>query len=171
MGHDPQHPWRQKFDVVLAELARDLKTSEDYRRQIEALKEELLGHPAIQRYVTSMWDNVQKAIVADIRREESLIARGLERGIASLGETLASDEPSRARLNRWLRSAIVKVVEAQRHEIGRLIADTIRRWDTNTFTERIESYVGDDLQYVRINGTVIGGLIGLVIHAASLAFH
>jgi uncharacterized membrane-anchored protein YjiN (DUF445 family) len=82
---------------------------------------------------------------------------------------MRDDEAARAPLNRWLRGVIVRVAETQREEIGRLISDTVARWDSKTFTERIESYVGDDLQYVRINGTLIGGLVGLLIHAASRA--
>jgi len=168
MSRDRQHPWREKFDAVLAELAGELKTSPVYRQRLDALKAGLLEHPAFHRYLSRVWDGLQEAVAADVAGERSLIAHALERGIASLGETLASDEATRGRLNRWLRSAIVRVVETQRHEIGQLIADTIGRWDTGTFTDRIESYVGDDLQYIRINGTVIGGLIGLGLHGVSL---
>jgi uncharacterized membrane-anchored protein YjiN (DUF445 family) len=167
MSRDLEHPWRKKFDAVLAELAHDLKTSDEYQRRLDVFKAELLDHPALQHYLASVWDEVQSAVLADIGRDDSVIVNTLERGLAALADTLNGDAQARARLNRWLRSAIVRVVEAQRHEVGHLIAETIRRWDAQVFTERIESYVGDDLQYVRINGTLIGGLVGLGIHAVS----
>jgi uncharacterized membrane-anchored protein YjiN (DUF445 family) len=169
LGHDPQHPWRRKLDEVLTALGEDLKTSPDYGRKLTALKGELLDHPVLQQYVAGVWDDVQKAIAADVGREGSVIAQAVEQGIKAFAAALVADETARERLNRWLRGAIVRVTEAQRDQIGQLIADTIRRWDPVTFTERIESYVGDDLQYIRINGTLIGGLVGLAIHAVSLA--
>ena len=168
IGRDRQHPWRRKLDELLAGLAQDLKTSEHYRRALETLKVELLRHPALHGYMAALLDDLLAAIRADVARQESVIARVLEQGIASFAGALAAEEPARAPLNRWLRGAIVRVAEAQRHEVGRLIADTIRAWDPQTFTDRIESYVGEDLQYIRINGTIIGGLVGLAIRAVSL---
>lgn len=167
MSHDLQHPWRKKFDAVLAQLADDLRTSGNYRHRLDALRVELLEHPALRDYVANVWNDVRAAIVADVARDDSLTARQLERVIVAFAAALRGDDAARTPLNRWLRSAIAKVVEAQRHEIGHLIAETIRRWDAETFTRRIEAYVGDDLQFIRINGTVIGGMIGLALHAAS----
>jgi uncharacterized membrane-anchored protein YjiN (DUF445 family) len=169
MARDPEHPWRQKFDAALAGLAEDLKSSDAYRRQLAAFKTELIANPALQRQLASAWDAVLGAVIADLERPESLVVRQLERGIAGFADGMRRDDAARARLNRWLRGVIVRVAESQRHEIGLLIAGTIQRWDARTFTERIESYVGDDLQYVRINGTLIGGLVGLAIHAISRA--
>jgi len=167
MARDPDHPWRQKLDTALAGLAEDLKTSEEYRQRLEAVKAEFVDHPAMQNYIGGLWDAAVAALHADLARDDSLVVAQVERGIRSFAEAMSSDEAARAPLNRWLRGVIVRVAEAQREEIGRLISDTVARWDSRTFTERIESYVGDDLQYVRINGTLIGGLVGLVIHAAS----
>lgn len=169
MARDPEHPWRQKLDSALVALAEDLKTSEEYRQRVEVVKAEFVAHPALQNYIGGVWDAVVAALRADLGREDSLLVAQLERGIAGFAETMQSDAAARAPLNRWLRGAVVRVAEAQRAEIGRLISDTVARWDPGTFTERIESYVGDDLQYVRINGTLIGGLVGIAIHAFSRA--
>jgi uncharacterized membrane-anchored protein YjiN (DUF445 family) len=169
MARDPEHPWRQKLDAALGELAEDLKTSADYRQRLEAVKAELLAQPALQNYIGSVWDAVVSALRADLARDDSLVVEQITRGVAGFAAAMRDDATARAPLNRWLRGVIVRVAEAQREEIGRLISDTVARWDATTFTERIESYVGDDLQYVRINGTLIGGLVGLLIHAASRA--
>jgi uncharacterized membrane-anchored protein YjiN (DUF445 family) len=169
MARDPDHPWRQKLDSALIALAEDLKTSEEYRQRVEIVKAELVAQPALQDYIGGVWDAVIAALRADLGHEDSLLVAQLERGIAEFAERMAGDAAARAPLNRWLRGAIVRVAEAQRTEIGRLISDTVARWDAGTFTERIESYVGDDLQYVRINGTIIGGLVGIAIHAFSRA--
>lgn len=169
MARDPEHPWRQKLDVALAELAEDLKRSEDYRRQLAAFREELVANAALQQQLAGAWDAVLAALRADLAQPGSLIVSQLEHGIAEFAASMQRDAATRARLNRWLRGVIVRLVASRRHALGRLISGTVERWDARTFTERIESYVGDDLQYVRINGTLIGGLVGLVIHAASRA--
>jgi uncharacterized membrane-anchored protein YjiN (DUF445 family) len=169
MARDPEHPWRKKLDSALIGLAEDLKTSEEYRQRLEIVKAEFVAHPAMQNYIGSVWDAVIAALRADLARDDSLVVEQLERGIAGFAAAMRDDEAARAPLNRWLRGVIVRVAETQREEIGRLISDTVARWDSKTFTERIESYVGDDLQYVRINGTLIGGLVGLLIYAASRA--
>jgi len=169
MARDPDHPWRRKLDSALVGLAEDLKTSEEYRQRLEIVKAEFIAHPAMQNYIGSVWDAVISALRDDVARDDSLVVEQLERGIAGFAAAMRDDEMARAPLNRWLRGVIVRVAETQREEIGRVISDTVARWDPQTFTERIESYVGDDLQYVRINGTLIGGLVGLLIHAASRA--
>jgi uncharacterized membrane-anchored protein YjiN (DUF445 family) len=169
MARDPEHPWRQKLDTALAGLAEDLKTSDDYRRQLAAFTEELVANPALQRQLAGAWDAVLGALLTDLAQPDSLIVRQVEHGIAEFAAGMQRDAAARARLNRWLRGVIVRVVDSQRHELGGLISGTVERWDARTFTERIESYVGDDLQYVRINGTLIGGLVGLAIHAVSRA--
>jgi len=167
MARDPEHPWRLKLDVALAGLAEELKTSDDYRRQLTAFRDELVGNPTLQRQLAGAWDAVLGALRADLAQPDSLIVRQLERGIAEFAAGMQREAAARTRLNRWLRGVIVRVAESQRHELGLLIAQTVERWDAQTFTDRIESYVGDDLQYVRINGTLIGGLVGLAIHAVS----
>lgn len=169
MARDPEHPWRRKLDVALADLAEELKRSARYRKALAAFTAELVANESLQRELAGAWDAVLGALNADLARDDSLIVRQLARGIAELAEALQRDDAVRARLNRWLRGVIVRVADSQRHEIGQLIAGTVERWDARTFTERIESYVGDDLQYVRINGTLIGGLVGLAIHAVSRA--
>jgi uncharacterized membrane-anchored protein YjiN (DUF445 family) len=169
MARDPDHPWRLKLDSALIALAEDLKTSAEYRQHVEIVKAELVAQPALQDYVGGVWDAVVAALRADLGRRDSLLVAQLERAIAEFAEKMQGDAAARAPLNRWLRGAIVRVAEAQRAEIGRLISDTVARWDASTFTERIESYVGDDLQFVRINGTLIGGLVGIAIHAFSRA--
>jgi uncharacterized membrane-anchored protein YjiN (DUF445 family) len=169
MARDPEHPWRQKLDTALAGFAEDLKTSDDYQRQLAAFTEELIANPALQRQLAGAWDAVLGALRTDLAQPDSLIIRQMEHGIAEFATGMQGDAAARARLNRWLRGVIVRVVDSQRHEIGGLISGTVEQWDARTFTERIESYVGDDLQYVRINGTLIGGLVGLAIHATSRA--
>ncbi|MCL4800094.1 MAG: DUF445 family protein [Burkholderiales bacterium] len=169
MARDPEHPWRRKLDAALADLAEELKTSARYRRELAAFTAELVANEALQRELAGAWDAVLAALTADLARPDSLIVGQLERGIGEFAAGMRRNDAARARLNRWLRGVIVRVADSQRHELGLLIAETVEKWDARTFTERIESYVGDDLQYVRINGTLIGGLVGLAIHAVSRA--
>jgi len=104
-----------------------------------------------------------------VKRPDSRLRMQLGRLARSAGDAVLGDNAVRRKLNLLFRAAVMEMVAAQRDEIGRLISETVRGWDTRTFSARIEAAVGADLQYIRINGTVIGGMAGLALHAASQA--
>jgi uncharacterized membrane-anchored protein YjiN (DUF445 family) len=167
VAEDPEHALRARVEIMLADFIRDLRESPGYREAGERLKRTLLDHPAVGPYLGTLWQDIRADIAADVKRPESRIRAHLARFGRSAGEAVLADDAVRRKLNLLFRAATLEIVSAQRDEIGRLISDTVRRWDMHTFSGRIEAAVGRDLQYIRINGTVIGGIAGLAIHAVS----
>lgn len=168
VAEDPDHAMRARVETMLAELVRDLRESPAYLETGERLKQTLLEHPAVGEYLQALWQDIRRDVAADARRPDSRVRAQIGELARNVGLAVLADDAVRRKLNLLFRAVALEAVTAQRDEIGRLISDTIRRWDKATFTARIEREVGSDLQYIRINGTVIGGLAGLAIHAVSL---
>lgn len=164
---DPEHAWRLRFTELIGDYVEALRHSDAYRARLERLKNDLLDHPLLGDYIGGIWDELRGRIHADAARSDSRIRAHLQAALVHLGEGLMNDPAVRDAANAWLRATLTELVEARRHEVARLIADTVRRWDARTLSDRIEQAIGRDLQYIRINGTVIGGLVGVVIHAVS----
>jgi uncharacterized membrane-anchored protein YjiN (DUF445 family) len=110
---------------------------------------------------------VRDRILVDAALPASAIRTQLQSSITNVGLALLRDHPMQEKLNAWVRREIVEQVTAHGHHVAALIADTVRRWDPQTITEKTETEIGRDLQYIRINGTLIGGLVGLALHSIS----
>jgi uncharacterized membrane-anchored protein YjiN (DUF445 family) len=167
VAEDPDHALRGRVEEMLAELVRDLREAPAYRETGERLKRTLLEHPAVGEYLHAVWVDIRADIAADARRPDSRLRQQLGELARGIGEAVLADDAVRRKLNLLFRAAALDILTAQRDEIGRLISDTVRRWDSATFSGRIEAAVGRDLQYIRINGTLIGGLAGLAIFVVS----
>jgi uncharacterized membrane-anchored protein YjiN (DUF445 family) len=164
---DPTHAWRQRFTDLVREYVVRLRTSPEYAERAEALKQSLLDHPVLGSYVGSVWDEVRARVHEDAARDNSAIRTNLRSALVRLGDALLAEPAVREAINAGMRKALGEIVERRRHEVAELIAQTVQRWDARTVSERIERAIGRDLQYIRINGTVIGGLVGVAIHALS----
>jgi uncharacterized membrane-anchored protein YjiN (DUF445 family) len=162
------HPWRRRFGEFAQERVLELAGSPAYLAKFEALREQLLGHPAFAACVSGLWRELVERSRADTHAPDSVIQTRLQAIIEQWAQDALHDEALLVRLNERVREAILDIVPAQRHELARLIADTVRRWDTATVTQKLEAEVGHDLQFVRINGTLIGGLVGLALHALGM---
>lgn len=171
LADDEQHPWRLRFDRTVRDFIQELRTSPEYREKADEIKEQLLLHPAVQEYLDGLWPEIKRAIQTDAGKHTSVLRARLRKGLAMMARGLLNDHGLRTRLNEWTLGIILDVVESRRHEVAKLIATTVREWDPDTMASKIEQEIGDDLQYIRINGTIIGGLAGLMIHGISqLAF-
>jgi uncharacterized membrane-anchored protein YjiN (DUF445 family) len=170
LAEDPDHAMRLRVEQMLQELIHNLKTSPRFLEEGEALKETLLRQPALAHYLEGIWRDLRRDIQTDIGRDDSRIREHLSAFLQGLAAGVLEDETVRRKLNRVIRTVTLQIVTAQREEIASMISGTMRRWDSTTFSARIEAEVGRDLQYIRINGTVIGGLAGLAIHSVSLLF-
>lgn len=164
---DADHELRQRFDCIVRDFARDLRESPKYHEPAEAIKRDLIRNPAFQAYLAGMWDGERERLLADIAKPDSETRCHLQAAVLHAGETLIGNPALHDKLNAWLRQAIAELLEARRHEVARLIPDTVRTWDAETMAQRLELQVGRDLQFIRINGTLVGGLVGLAIFTAS----
>lgn len=165
---DPHHPLRRQFDRALSEFIEQLKHSPEVSAKAEALKEQMLGHPLVEDWAASLWDNARRAAARYRQNPEGAPPDALERGIVAVGESLLAHPALAAELDNFLIEAVATVLEQHRHEVAELITHTVSAWDPDSAVQRLELAVGSDLQYIRMNGTLVGGLVGLCIHAISI---
>ena len=164
----PHHPARKALDDLLAQLALDLQHDVDTIARAEALKVRVMTHPQIGPSAVAVWDAVRTALLGALDDAEGQLRR---RGVAALSEfgaRLLTDPELRQRVDGHVADAIGFVVSTYGHEIAKVISQTVDRWDGKEAAERIELHVGRDLQFIRINGTIVGGLAGLTIHTLNV---
>jgi uncharacterized membrane-anchored protein YjiN (DUF445 family) len=164
MSTDPAHPVRVKVEEALAQLANDLQTRPETRERVEAIKEQLLDNRSVSLWLDTLWQKGREAVISAARNPDAVLAGKLGEVLKSMGGTLEKDPRIRAAINQFARRAVVGMAASYGSAIVTLVSETIRGWDARTVTERLEAAVGRDLQYIRINGTIVGGLVGLVLH-------
>lgn len=164
---DPHHPLRIKFDTAFREFVERLKHSPEVIAKAEALKSDLLGHPAVGEFASSLWQRARGAAERFSDDADDQALEPLARGIGAVGTSLMANPERLAELDEFLTDFAASVLEQHRHEVGMLIAETVRQWDPEAAAERLELAVGRDLQFIRLNGTLVGGLAGLIIHTVS----
>lgn len=168
MSLDPDHAMRDDFNAWLRRWADDLQNSPGYRDWGRQLKDGLLENQGLQDYLFSLWSDLVAGIESDLENPDSQLREQMAGWLTGLAEELERDEDMQAWVNAWLEELVVSVVDENRHSIASLISDTVRSWDAADTSKRIEDAIGRDLQFIRINGTLVGGLVGLVIHAIKL---
>ena len=164
---DPNHPLRGRFETAVQDFIQRLKTSPELNARAERLKHELLGHPVVEDLVSSVWDRVRNAAETYRADPEHASHEPLEAALAALADSLSTNAELRAEVDRFVTDVVASLLEQHRHEVADLIAITVRDWDPQVAASRIELAVGRDLQFIRLNGTLVGGAAGLVIYIVS----
>lgn len=165
MADDPNHPLREKGEEGISKLAHDLQHKKKLQKKVDAWKKELLANPAMSKWMDSLWQKGRNAMLSAARQPDAAMAGKFGEALIKLGSTLQEDGELKKQINRFARRAIVGTTENYGDKIVTLVSDTMKGWDSNTLTDRVENVVGSDLQFIRINGTLVGGLVGLIIHA------
>ena len=160
----PDHPLRAKVDEALAKLAQDLRHSPETQARVERIKADLLANPAMGAWIDGMWERARAGLLKAVRNPDKALSGALGESLSQLGQSLGEDRQLQYMVNRFARRTLVGVASRYGGEIVRLVSETVKRWDARTVTDRIEGAVGRDLQFIRINGTLVGGLFGLCIH-------
>jgi uncharacterized membrane-anchored protein YjiN (DUF445 family) len=168
---DPQHRAREALDAMLGQLASDLMTDEATQARAEAFKVRLLDHPQVVATAISLWKAMRSALLGSIQDREGAVRKRLLVELNHFADRLRDDAALRGRLDRAAADLTVFLVERYGAEVTTVITHTIERWDGKEAARRIELHVGRDLQFIRINGTIVGGLVGVLIHAISLLVH
>jgi uncharacterized membrane-anchored protein YjiN (DUF445 family) len=162
---DPNHALRREFDRFVQGFIERLRHSRDFAERAERLKHDLLARPEVVALAEGAWDSLRAFLERDAASEQSQIRRQLETMLVDIGGQLARDAAIRAEINRGMVRVLADFVETQKSGVGRFIADQVKSWDIDVLIGRIELTVGRDLQYIRFNGALIGGLAGLALHA------
>ncbi len=164
---DPQHPLRLQFDAAVQRLIDNLRTSPEYREQGRALVRDFVEHLRHERYWRVIWADLRERLTVDLRSGDSVVRQQVAHGLEFLGRELLADAAVQAKLNDWFLRIVRQIVVRYRHQISALIAEVVRRWDVAEISRKVELEIGKDLQYIRINGSVVGGLVGLMLHGAA----
>ena len=165
MHTDPAHPVRIRIEQALADLANDLQTKPETQAKVEEWKNQLLDNKSVGLWIDTLWQKGREAIVKSARNPDAAMAGKLGEVLKSMGQSLEKDEGIRRAINQFARRAVSGMAASYGGSIVKLVSETIRGWDAQTVTDRLESAVGRDLQYIRINGTLVGGSVGLLLHA------
>ncbi len=164
---DPHHHARQALDSALAQLADDLLTDPATQERAERLKNRVLQQPQLIETGLSLWNALRRVLLEALDDVDGPLRARAVRELVAFGDRLGRDDALRARLDGWGADLAVFVVERYGNELTAVITQTIDRWDGREASRKIELHVGRDLQFIRINGTIVGGLVGLVIHAVA----
>jgi len=170
MREDKFHPLRRRFDTALDGFIAKLNGSPDVQARAESLKLELLDDAAVRRFSTAVWEEAKAALYRYAERPEAFEPGAIERGLIAFGETAGSDPVLQAKLDGYVADIALGIVERYQGEVAALIAQTVAGWDPDATSQRIELAIGKDLQFIRINGTLVGGLAGLAIYYIAKLF-
>lgn len=162
---NPAHPLRLTVEESLEKLAHDLQHDPETRERVEAAKRDILANPAVGEWWMGVWERLRQSLIDMARNPDTALSGQLSESISELGRALQNDPNLQKQVNRFARRTVVGISSRYGAHIVQLVSDTVRRWDARTITNRLENAVGRDLQFIRINGTLVGGLVGVTIHA------
>ena len=168
MQEDPAHPVRVKIEQALADLANDLQMDPETRAKVESMKLQLLENRSVGLWLDTLWQKGREAIIRAARNPDAAMAGRLGELLKSTGQSLENDPRMKRAINQFARRAVAGMAASYGGSIVKLVSETVRGWDAKTITDRLESAVGRDLQYIRINGTLVGGLVGVTLHALDM---
>lgn len=165
---EPDTATRQNLLRGIERLAQELGNSPEYRVRVEDAKFRLLEDAEVRAWLGSAWDNLAQAVLADITSPASRMRQALAAALRSLGQNLGADPVMREKVNRTIEAMATEIIP-WRGELAQFITEVVRQWDTKAFTERLELVVGPDLQYIRVTGTLVGGVVGCLLYLLSSA--
>jgi uncharacterized membrane-anchored protein YjiN (DUF445 family) len=170
MAADPKHPARAEIKERLSSMQSALAADPEIAAKSRAMKDELVSHPAVRSYALELWQRLRAELAAAFAERASPLTQGLTREIGALGARLRADANLAAELDDWLKELLLHVVDNYRDPLSEIVSETIESWDAAATSQRIELNIGTDLQFIRVNGTLVGGLVGLALYFTGLAF-
>ena len=167
LAAEPDHPMRKRFDHFVDDFVVRLKLDPEFQQRGEQIRAELLAHPALGDYLHGLWGELLAWLHDDLGRNDSTIRRRIASMAGALGARLQGDEAIRRWINEQIEAAAPLAIERYREDIRRYIEERVGEWNAQEMTVELERHIGRDLQFIRINGTLVGGLVGLLIHTAT----
>ncbi len=168
VSEDRDHELRARFDEALERFIDQLRTSPQAMARAETIKESMLAHPALREFSASLWADAKAALARRLERKEVAEPDAIERGLVTIAEAALDDPALLEKIDQWIVDALVYAVDQYRNEVGALIEHTVGQWDPDATSRKIELQIGRDLQFIRINGALVGGLVGLILYSLSL---
>jgi uncharacterized membrane-anchored protein YjiN (DUF445 family) len=168
VNNDPAHTLRQKFDATVTDFIGRLKSDEVLREKIEAIKLEAVQNPLLSEYVSNLGSDLKSWLSSDLKQPNSKIHENITDVLSGIGRTLAHNDELKESLNHYVEKLVTTYADTVRTSIARHISETVKTWESDDYVTEIELSIGSDLQFIRMNGTLVGGVIGLLLHAVSL---
>lgn len=169
-ARDPDHKLRRRVNEVVAKFAEDLKNDPELHARIGNWAHDMLNHPAVSEAIDAAWSEIKAALREDCQSPDSRLRAWVVEGLRRFGQGIQEDATLRAALDERLKALVVDLAARHGADVSRLVSETIRAWDAKTIVQKLEQNVGRDLQFIRLNGTIIGGLVGLLLHAGARTF-
>ena len=164
MAEDPHHPLRTRADQAISSLAERLQHDPALQAKVVAWRDMAMDDPAVGQWLDGLWEQARAGLLAIARDPERAMAGPIGELLRQLGATLERDRRLARTIDRFARRVVISVAVDYRDNIVRIVSETVSSWDTRTITDQVEKAVGRDLQYIRVNGTLVGGLVGLGLH-------
>src|SRR5690554_1759569 len=167
---DKNHFVRKKLTQNLDSFADDLLTSPSWQNKFDQLKEELIIPENLEKYSHDVWQAIKQTLVQNLEDSDSLLKNYIHKNVQKLAHNLETDEELNQRINRWIQHFAYRMILKNRTQVEQLISKTVESWEGKELSDKLELEVGKDLQFIRINGTLVGGLVGLIIHTLTVLF-
>jgi uncharacterized membrane-anchored protein YjiN (DUF445 family) len=164
------HSLRAEITQKLYEFSKEIQTEEKWVEEFRTIKNDFLKEEKIQQYSTDIWNSIKKSLTKELEEEQSALKNYLRKNLAELSENLKTDEIFQNKIDHWIRVTAYKYILKNTHQFGALISSTVGNWEGKELSEKLELEVGKDLQFIRVNGTIVGGLVGLVIYTIANFF-
>jgi uncharacterized membrane-anchored protein YjiN (DUF445 family) len=167
LAAEPDHPMRKRFDHFVDDFVVRLKLDPEFQQRGEQIRAELMAHPALGDYLHGLWGELLAWLQDDLGRSDSTIRQRIASMAGALGARLQADEAIRHWINEQIEAAAPLAIERYREDIRRYIEERVGDWNAQEMTSELERHIGRDLQFIRVNGTLVGGLVGLSIHTVT----
>ena len=168
--NDQNHSLRNEITQKILDFSKDLKENPKYEDEFNALKEDFLKPEKVQQYAQDIWNSLKKTLIDELNAEQSLLKNYVRKNLAEFSENLRTDEKLQYKIDHWIRVTAYKYILRNTNKFGELISETVGNWQGKELSQKLELEVGKDLQFIRINGTLVGGLVGLIIYTIAHFF-
>ena len=167
---DQNHSLRNEITQKLYSFSSEIKTQEKWVEEFATIKKDFLKEEKIKQYSTDIWNSIKKSLSKELEEEQSALKNYIKKNLAELSENLKTDENFQNKIDHWIRVTAYKYILKNTHQFGALISSTVGNWEGKELSEKLELEVGKDLQFIRVNGTIVGGLVGLIIYTVANFF-
>lgn len=168
--NDPEHSLRKEISDKLENFAAELKTDDRWKDNFQEIKNSFLNESKMASYANDIWHSIRKNIVDELSKEDSAVKIYIRKNLVELSQNLQNDENLQYKIDHWIRVTAYKYILKNTHQFGELISSTVGNWEGKELSQKLELEVGKDLQFIRINGTLVGGLVGLIIYTVAHFF-
>jgi len=167
---DENHSLRTEITQKFYSFSKEIQTDEKWVEEFKAIKNDFLKEEKIQQYSQDIWLSIKKSLSSELEEEQSALKNYIRKNLAELSENLKTDEVFQNKIDHWVRATAYKYILKNTHQFGALISSTVGNWEGKELSAKMELEVGKDLQFIRVNGTLVGGLVGLIIYTVSNFF-